>query len=57
MDFQSIALPPELQHRFPFGIAKVVIFLEAANLFANFSGINYACGKLLCSEVESGTEV
>ena len=33
MDFQSIALPPELQHRFPFGNAKVAIISEMPNIF------------------------
>ena len=36
MDFQSIALPSELQHLFGFGIAKIDKNAEVAKIFSSF---------------------
>ena len=51
MDFQSIALPPELQHH-SFGIAKVAIFRLNANLFLSFfaSACNMSSKSFVCNQ-------
>ena len=52
MDFQSIALPPELQHQLlsPNGIAKVVIIFYPANLFCYIFKIFTAALRLRSAE-------
>ena len=44
MDFQSIALPAEIQHRFPNGNAKIDKFSEVQKFFATFQESSLGAG-------------